>query len=412
MWELWDVGLGSVEALRAIRGPVVAGKLANAVHGHAALPENVLVAGAGELLVDKDLAVARLLGDIAGAKRSIEIAEYILQPTREGRQILEALRARVKPTDGRAPIEVSVLIDRQGSGQRGVLPQKIFYDRLERDGIRLVRHESPVLPMFPPIEHRKLFVIDDDIAHVGGMGFGSGTSWHDVMVRLTGREIVAQAHADFVGRWVDNGGQVSTLQRQMLEQADLAGQTPVDVGYRLVANDGPVRDATRAIYALADTAQERLWMQTPYFGSPRIVDASHAAIARGADTKLWVNGDASAFPLFQQLSRSYYGDLGAGAAQGVRVLEQPQMSHEKIVLTEDWATIGSTNLTYRALDTDHELNVLSNDPALMGQVDAMMRHDESRAHLVTGEDMQRLRVRLMNAPVIRPIVRRTLESMA
>lgn len=412
MWELWDVQVDGAAALRAIRGPVVAGKLANAVHGHAALPENVLVAGAGELLVDKDVAVARMLEDFANAKRSIQAVEYTLEPMGQGRQILEALRDRARPTDGRGPVEVSVLVDRQGSLQAPLMPQTKYYDQLGNDGVRVLRHDSPMLPMRGPIEHRKLFVIDDDIAYIGGMGFGSGSSWHDVMVRLTGREIVAQAHADFVGRWVDNGGQVSALQRQMLEHADLAGQTPVDVGYRIVANDGPVRDATRAIYALADSAQDRLWMQTPFFGSPRMVDASRAAIGRGADTRLWVNGDASAFPLFQQLSRSYYRDLGAGAAHGVRVLEQSQMSHQKIVLTEHWASVGSTNLSYRALVRDHEANVLTNDPKLMGQVEAMMRHDESRAHLVTQQDMDRLRIRIVNAPVIQPLVRRTLESMA
>jgi cardiolipin synthase len=390
----------------------VAGRLADAVHGSAHVPEHVLVKGAGELLIDKDVAVARLLEDIAGAKRSVEVAEYILQPTREGRQILEALRARAKPADGRAPIEVSVLVDRQGSAQLPFFPQKRFYDGLERDGIRVVRHKSSMNPTNPPIEHRKLFVIDDEIAHVGGMGFGSGTSWHDVMVRLTGREIVAQAHADFVGRWVDNGGRVSALQQQMLEAADRAGQTPVDVGYRLVANDGPVRDATRATYALANTAQERLWMQTPYFGSPTIAAASHEAIARGADTRLWVNGNASAFPVFPLLSKSYYRDLKAGAAEGVRVLEQPQMSHEKIVLTENWASVGSTNLTYRALDTDHELNVITNDPKLMGQVEAMLRHDEARSHAVGPVDMAKLSVRLVNSDALRPVVRRAIESMA
>ncbi len=404
--------LGSAEALRAIRGPAEAGKLVNAVHGHAALSENVLVAGAGELLVDKEVAVPRMIADFATAKRSISVAEYILQPTREGREILDALRARAKPTDGSAPIEVNVLVDQQGSAQLPLLPQKRFYDQLERDGIRVVRHDSPLMPFKPPIEHRKLFVIDDDVAYVGGMGFGSGTSWHDVMVRLTGREIVAQAQADFVGRWVDNGGQVSALQRQMLEAADLAGQTPVDVGYRIVANDGPVRDATRAIYALADSAQSRLWMQTPYFGSPRIAEASREAIDRGVDTRLWVNGDASAFPLFQKLSRSYYDDLGAGAADGVRVLEQPQMSHEKIVLTEDWATVGSTNLTYRALDTDHEVNVISNDPKLLAQVERMLRTDEARSHRVTADDVARPMIRFLNSDFARDKVRAILESMA
>ncbi len=404
--------MGGAEALRAIRGPVEAGRLANAVHGHAALPENVLVVGAGELLVDKDVAVPRMLQDIANAKQSIEVAEFILKPTAEGRQILEALRARAKPTDGRAPIEVSVLVDRQGTSLLPYFPQTRFYDELERDGIRVVRHASPLMPFNPPIEHRKLFVIDDDVAYVGGMGFGSGTTWHDVMVRLTGREIVAQAHADFVGRWVDNGGQVSALQRQMLDAADRAGQTPVDVGYRIVANDGPVRDATRAAYALAESAESRLWMQTPYFGSPRIAAASREAIERGVDTRLWVNGDESAFPMFQQLSRSYYDDLGAGAARGVRVLEQPQMSHEKIVLTENWASVGSTNLTYRALDTDHEVNVLSNDPKLLDQVEAMLRHDETRSHRVTADDMDDWKMRLVNSDVVRPVVRRILESMA
>ncbi len=335
-----------------------------------------------------------------------------MKPQAEGREVLEALRSRTAPTDGRAPIEVNALVDRQGTELYPWSSRRDYYRGLERDGVDVAFTRSSFNLAKPPIEHRKLFVIDDDVAYVGGMGMGSGSTWHDVMVRLTGKELVAQAHADFVGRWVDNGKPVSALQRQLLEAADRTGQTPVDVGYRLVANDGPVRDSTRAIYAIAHRAQDRLWMQTPYFGSAVLAAESRAAIARGADTRLWVNGDASCFPIFPQLSRTYYRDLGVGASDGVRVLQQQRMSHEKVVLTEDWATVGSTNLTYRALDTDHELNVVTNDPRLMGQVEAMMRHAEAVGRPVTAEDMERFSSRLLVADGVRPVVRKVLESMA
>jgi cardiolipin synthase len=407
-----DVQVPGAAALRSIRGPAEAGLLSNAVHGSAHVPENVLVAGAGELLVDVDAAVPRMLADIADAKQSIEVAEYILKPTREGGQLLEALRARALGTDGRPPIEVSVLVDRQGTTLLPFSTQRRFYEQLERDGIRVKVHDSSFNIMKPPIEHRKLFVIDDDVAYVGGMGFGAGAPYHDVMMRLTGQEIVAQVHADFVGRWVDNGGEVSTLQRQMLDNADRAGQHPIDVGYRIVSNDGPVRDATRAIYALGETAKQRLWMHTPYFGSPKLTELSRAAVDRGVDTRLSVNGSASAFPVLPLLSRSYFRQLGAGADDGVRVLEQSRMSHEKVVLTEDWVTAGSTNLTYRSLDTDHEINVVSNDRRLMAQVEAMMRSDEASAHRITEDDLRSPLTRLVGLDHVRGAVRRVLESIA
>lgn len=398
--------------MRAIRGPATPGRLADAVRGYAAVPEHVLVAGRGELLVDVEGVLPRLLEDIANETTLIQVAEYFLTPTREGLKVLEALRARARPTNGRPPIEVNVIVDRQGSRLLPFSSAERFYQQLERDGIRVIRHQSSFNIAKPPIEHRKLIAFGDDVAYVGGMGFGSSEGWNDVMVRLSGQQIAAQAHADFIGRWVDVGGTVSVAQRQLLEAADRAGQTPVDVGYRLIANDGPVRDTTRAIYAIAEIAQRRLWMQTPYFGSPVLAGLSRSALDRGVDTRLWVNGSkGSAFPGLPMLSKTYYTELGAGAREGVRVLEQARMSHLKIIANETWASLGSTNLTYRALVTDHELNLISNDPALLRAIHTMKAAHEAAAHRVTAADMQRPFMRLVNWEPVRNPVRRTIESI-
>lgn len=398
--------------MEAVVGPARPGRLVDAVRGHAFVPEHVLVEASPTLLVDTSAAVPDMLASIAGARRSIEVGEYILQPSGDGRRLLEALRARATGSDGQPPIEVSVLVDRQGSAQFLGTPQFRFFEELERDGVRIARHRGPLNPFAGGVDHRKLFVIDGTRTYVGGMGFSGSTSWHDVMVRMDG-PVAAQAHAEFVGSWVDAGRKVSRLQLALLQEADTAGQHPVAVGARLVGNrPGQRLSATEGTLAMAHAAQQRLWVHTPYFGSPAMADALAGAARLGADARLAVNGNNSHFPVFPLLSRSFYRQLAAGGEDGVRLLEQAQMSHQKLVLADDWISAGSMNIAPRALDGDIELNVLSNHPGLRAQVEAMMLADDARAHVVASKDLESLSVRLANTEIGRAAIRRTIGSLA
>lgn len=399
--------------IESIAGPARAGSLARAVLGHAHVPDHVLVGSKARLLVDKSEVLPDILDTVARAERSVEVAEYILQPTAEGRAVLEALRVRARGLDGRPPIDVAVVVDRQGSAQFPLLPQRRYFEQLERDGVRVAVHRGPLNPLRGGVEHRKLFVADGQVAHVGGMGLGAGTSWHDVMVRLEG-PVAAQAHAEFVGRWVDLGGAVSPVQLAMLREADAAGQHPAAVGARLVSNTpgGPLR-VTDAALDMARHARERLWVHTPYLGARAASDALVRAGHDGVDARIAVTGSGTAFPVAPMLSRTWYDDLvGRDGAVGVRVLEQQRMSHEKIVLADEWVTTGSTNMTERALYGDHELNVVSNDPVLHAQVARMMLADEAAAIRIGADDLDRPSVRFATSDLGAAVIRGTVGRVA
>jgi cardiolipin synthase A/B len=50
--------------------------------------------------------------------------------------------------------------------------------------------------------------------------------------------------------------------------------------------------------------------------------------------------------------------------QGVRVYFYPGMTHVKALLVDDWACIGSGNLTHLSLHLSQEQNIASSNPAL------------------------------------------------
>lgn len=380
-WRLTDAALGDAHVLRHPRVPAKA-----------------------QLLVDKEQAIPDILAAIRGAARSIEVAEYIWHPTGEGRDIAEALRAKAK--EG---VEVSVLVDRQGSLQFPLSPFREYFDGLAADGVRVVRHNGPLNPAAPPIDHRKLFVMDGKVAYVGGMGLGKGTSWHDVMARLEG-PVAAQAHAEFVGRWADSGGQVSKVQKEILAEADAQPVQDAKVGAMMLANSpGVDMAATEETLGMVRNARERVWVHTPYFGSELFADALVEAAGRGVDVRLAVTGVGRPFPLFPNLSRSFYPQL---LDAGVKVIEQQTMSHEKIVLADDEASVGSTNITRRALHGDYELNVRVNEPAFVSQVSAMMLNDEARGRLVGKEELGNTRMRVLAWPVINRLARSVLGGLA
>jgi phosphatidylserine/phosphatidylglycerophosphate/cardiolipin synthase-like enzyme len=61
------------------------------------------------------------------------------------------------------------------------------------------------------------------------------------------------------------------------------------------------------------------------------------------------------------------------------------MSHAKVSLVDDVASVGSLNMTRRAMLWDHELMVASDEKSFVSQIEHLFETDFAKSNLVTQE---------------------------
>jgi cardiolipin synthase len=65
-------------------------------------------------------------------------------------------------------------------------------------------------------------------------------------------------------------------------------------------------------------------------------------------------------------------------AAGARVYRYPKMTHMKVMICDDWAQAGSANLDTLSLRINRELNIATNDPKALADLEArVFRRDFS-----------------------------------
>ena len=113
-------------------------------------------------------------------------------------------------------------------------------------------------------------------------------------------------------------------------------------------------------------AQQRIWITNAYFNpTHRVLGALKQKAQAGISVKLIVpaHSDSVFFPL---LARSFYADL---LQAGIQVYEyDKRLLHSKTMVIDDQGLVGSTNLNYRSLFHDRELDLLLDDDELVSRL--------------------------------------------
>lgn len=366
----------------------------------ATLPLLAPTAGnAMRLLVDEAQVLPQMLESVRGARRKIEFAMFSLTDTGAGRQMTDALVERAQ-----AGVDVRVTLDAVGSMVLPVGSAARMVDRLRDAGVRVAINERITREGLQAVDHRKLLVVDDTTAYTGGMNFsGKFGKWHDVMVRVDG-PAAAQLGAHFHDRWVDLAGPAAAAGTRQLaaQRADapasrrsLAAATASQArrGVALLANHpGRELHASEHLLDNLERARHRAWVMTPTLSDPAVVKALTKAARRGVDTRVAVSGPEGwiGTRALGLIGSTFYREL-VGA--GVKVYEQPGMSHAKVSLVDDVASAGSLNMTRRAMLWDHELMIASDVPKFVSQVERLFTDDFARSTLVSSERASQLGAR-------------------
>ncbi len=316
-----------------------------------------------------------MLTAIDGAHERIYFETYIWKNDQVGsrfKRSLEAAAAR--------GVEVCLVYDVFGN----LVVNQSFFSFAE--GVHVLRH-TPVSgikgfwhPRAPGLNHRKLLVVDSEVAFIGGYNVGSlyATRWRDTHARVTG-EIVAELENAFVDYWNQaRSGRLPELE----SPRDRIWTSPVRISRNVPS---ALVFPIRYMYLEAiDKAAERLWLTHAYFIPDNdLTKALLDAVARGVDVRIIVPAQSNHI-VADWLSRGIYGVLLQG---GVRIfLYQHAMVHAKTATIDGtWSTIGTANLDRLSLSGNYEINIEVVSPDLAREMENIFEMDLSNSVELTAD---------------------------
>jgi phosphatidylserine/phosphatidylglycerophosphate/cardiolipin synthase-like enzyme len=107
------------------------------------------------------------------------------------------------------------------------------------------------------------------------------------------------------------------------------------------------------------------------------------AAARGVDVRLLLAGNNTDHPPIRFAGQRYYASL---LKAGVQIFEyQPRFLHLKMVLVDDWVSIGSCNFDHWNLRFNLDANLEALDPSFTASVAACFERDFADSQLIDGK---------------------------
>ncbi|MBM7580886.1 phospholipase D-like domain-containing protein [Jeotgalibacillus terrae] len=300
----------------------------------------------------------QLEDDCRNAVCTIDIMFFILQPDDAGRRLMKLLAEKA-----REGVRVRLMLDAIGS-------------RTFKKSLKEIPHEGVIVQFSRPFifkgswfflqkrNHKKLAVIDKKIAHVGGFNIGLEylnldpvlTPWRDYHLRLTG-DITADCQTEFERDWREealpashgNGGQ-----------------------YHLVSSEAV--DQETFICELLKQASQSIFIGSPYFiPTQKVEHCLFHALEHDINVKVLVPGTPD-HPLVQPASYRYLRRL---IERGADVYQfQNGFYHAKAILIDGkLCDIGTMNFDRRSLLINEELNVVTEDSAVIKSLVESVEND-------------------------------------
>jgi len=303
-----------------------------------------------------------MLAAIDAARHEILFETYIFAED----AVAGAIEAALVRAAGRG-VKVRVLVDWFGTGERTCrrlgevfaaagVHYRVFNRRFKRGIART---------------HRKITVVDREIAFVGGININDdmrcdydpervlpAPRW-DFAVRVTG-PLLGQIHFEAQAQWMRAGHldlrHRIELFRETRRQPPGEGARPMRAAFVVRDNLRNRRTIQRAYLQAIGQARKSVLLANPYFAPGRkFRDALAQAARRGVEVTLLIG--VGEFRMQDAVARSFYPKL---LAAGIAVVEYRKTQlHAKIaVVDDDWATVGSSNCDGLSLFVNQEANIV------------------------------------------------------
>ncbi|HEY8359551.1 MAG TPA: cardiolipin synthase ClsB, partial [Ramlibacter sp.] len=311
----------------------------------------------------------RVFACIANARREVIVETFILFEDKVGLQLHEALIAAA-----RRGAQVDITIDDWGSPD---LSER-FLSTLKEAGVRVHsfdpgRRPFGYRPHLLRRMHRKIAVIDGEVAFVGGINYSADhladfgpEAKQDYSVEIRG-PLVSDIHR-FVHTALAQG------QRHHREQRNWWRQRRQ---WRVSSADQPHVGSAAAMFVVRDNrhhlddierhyriairaARKRIVIANAYFfPGYRFIKEVRRAARRGVDVRLVLQGQPD-MPIVKIAAEMLYHHLLKAGVQIYEYCDRPL--HGKVaVIDDEWSTVGSSNLDPLSLSLNLEANVIIRD---------------------------------------------------
>lgn len=313
---------------------------------------------------------------IEAATRSVLIETFIIFDDRVGRELRQVLIAAA-----RRGVQVDVTVDGYGTAD---LPTA-YVESLVEAGARL--HVFDPKPrrlgfrtnLFRRL-HRKIVIVDSEVAFVGGINFGSDhlvesgpTAKQDYAVRLRG-PLVAEIEADAL-KLLLAGGKERSFWRRLRWRRQARHEQPggVVAAWVIRDNDEHTNDIEQHYRIGIRAARHQITIANAYFfpGYSLLRDL-RAAAKRGVRVRLVLQGEPD-MPAARFAATMLYDYLLSAGVEIYEYCERP--FHGKVATVDgQWATVGSSNLDPLSLALNLEGNIMIRDEAFAACLQERLDH--------------------------------------
>lgn len=373
-----------------------------------AVVEPITVAG-NQLTIYAEAAplFAAMIADIASAQRRVWVETYIFADDGSGHQVAEALAAKAS-----SGVQTRLLYDAIGS----ILTKKEFFTDLRKQGVDVHAYHTffEALRRFSPLrimnrrDHRKLLIVDDDIAYFGGMNIvdhgrdfrfmntpeeaAPTLGWRDFHVRLVG-PAARQVAASFERSWDQAHGRMLTARPKAYRRVHLPQHDEsihfFDSGHGL----GYSR-ADRVFRRILRGTQRESVIAMAYFVPVRRVLGAILRLRRQGRRVLVVVPALGDMPLVRHASQYLYRKL---LNRGIRIFERSnRMLHGKLVIVDKrWTICGSSNMDPRSLWINLEFLAVIKSEAFARAARGIVAYEVMHSRRVAPHETRPLHIRLL-----------------
>ncbi len=352
------------------------------------------------LLEDGPQTYAAMLAAIRGAKHHVHMETYIFEADEIGRQFAAALEERA-----RAGIKVRLMYDSAGSFST----PKEFFKQISDSGVEVVEY-NPIAAAtvlkegFAAInhrDHRKLTIVDGRIAFLGGINISSvygslsgsvhhdrdepfeKRPWRDTQTRVEGPAVNDLQHF-YLNHWARQREEAVIDDQAYFPTVPAQGSLVVRAIEGTPSSDEGLNAMYVTFISAIENSEKDVLIMNPYFVPHEslrraLVDAAK----RGVDVRLLLPSHSDSSFAYHA-GHSFYGGL---LEAGVKIYErQDRMLHAKTAVVDGvWSTVGSTNLDWRSLLYNDEVNLVVLGPEFAGQMAVEFQRDLAQSEEITLE---------------------------
>jgi cardiolipin synthase len=331
-----------------------------------------------QLFTEGDLLYDAMIQAIAQANNEVMMESYIFAEDEVGWRFAEQLAERA-----RTGVRVRLHLDAAGSLFRvsGRLDRFLRGSGVDLRWFHRWHWSRPL--RYNQRNHRKLLVVDGQKAFLGGFNIHRENSralygerrWRDTHVAMIG-SLARQAQGTFQAIWHNRPFHNDTYAEP--PSAVVLPNKSADCQHQL-----------HCIFAsMFGSARQHIEMTTPYLVPDEwTLQALEHAARRGVAVRILVPIKGDVAPV-RWIAHRIHARL---QRQGVRVFGyRPRLLHAKTLSIDgDWVSVGTTNLDYRSLFLNHELNLCARAPSLATALETQFEKDLDEAEELDASAVRR-----------------------